>query len=148
MYDKKLSTIIAFVILSAAVLLSVFLRERYYHVFYHFFVISIIILSLFLSMKDVFIILMAFSSVVWILGFFGIFAQINQLLVETAVIAGVALLLGWYEMKFKVEKGKANTILDYKKKEIGELQRKIAGIGAENNAALDEIKKFRKEFRD
>lgn len=149
MYNKNLAFAVAFSLMAAGVALTGILKEAsFYHVFYHLFLVAVIIFSLFLSMKDIFIILMLFSSAVWALGFFEVVTAVHELLAETAVIILLALALGLYELKFKVEKNKASTILEYKKKEISDLAAKIAVLNSSNNAVTEEIRKFRKEFRD
>ena len=149
MYNKKFAFFAAFALMIAGVALTALLKEKsFYHVFYHLFLVAVIIFSLFLSMKDIFIILMLFSSAVWALGFFEIVTSVHELLAETAVIIMLALALGIYELKFKVEKNKSATILEYKKKEINEMTAKIAELNTANNNLTEEIRKYRKEFRD
>ncbi len=147
MYNKKLIYIIAIIIMVFSFLVTLFVPEKdFFHIFYHLFLISIIILSLFISMKTIFNIIMIFSAFIWALTFFDILTMTQQLLLETLVIIFSGILLGWYEVKFKYEKNEMELIMSYKRKENNNLQQKINEENSENEALLNEIKEYRKKL--
>ena len=147
MYNKKAVLIIAFIFMAAGSVLMAFMPEtKFFHLPFHLMVISVILLSLFLSIKDIIIVVMLAASVVWWLGFLEVIKDISQLLVETIVLLLCASVLGWYEFTYRIEKSKQETIVEYKKEQVEEVNRSIAGLKYENDNILSEIKKHRKKF--
>jgi hypothetical protein len=147
MPNKNLMTYAAYALIAAAVLLTAFTPEaRFMHVWYQAAVLAVIMLSVFMSMKDVVIIILVSSCVVWGMGFFDIIRQMHQLMLETSVILLSGLALGWYEMNYKKEKTSQATIINYKKSEIEGLAAKIAVLNRENHGLTEELKNMRKYF--
>lgn len=147
MPNKSMITAVSFAVLAAAVLLTALLPEKkFFHVWYQLAVLSVIILSMYMPMKDILIIVMLSSCVVWSMGFFDVLKQMHQLMLETAVILLSCVALGWYEQNYKKEKGSQDTIISYKKGEIDGLAAKIAGLSNENHRLTEELKSMRKYF--
>jgi hypothetical protein len=109
-------------------------------------VLAVIILSMHMPMKDIFIIIMVSSCVVWGMGFFDIIRQMHQLMAETGVILLSGLALGWYELSYKKEKSGRDTIINYKKSEIEGLISVNAKLNKENHDLTEELKNMRKFF--
>jgi hypothetical protein len=147
MPNKNLMTYTAYAIIAAAVLLTAFTPEaKFMHVWYEAAVLAVIMLSVFMSMKDVVIIILISSCVVWGLGFFDIIRQMHQLMIETSIILLCGMALGWYELNYKKEKTEQATIINYKKSEIEGLASKIAVLNKENHHLTEELKNMRKYF--
>ena len=125
MPNKNIMTGAAYIIMAAAIFLTAFMPEsRFLHVWYQAAVLSVILLSMYMPMKDVIIIILISSCVVWGMGFFDIIRQMHQLMLETSIILLSGLALGWYELNYKKEKSTSATIINYKKSEIDGLDRK------------------------
>ena len=147
MPNKKIMTYAAYAIIAAAILLTAFTPEAgFMHVWYQAAVLAVILLSVYMSMKDVVIIILISSCVVWGMGFFDIIKQMHQLMLETSIILLSGLALGWYEMNYKKEKTGHTTIINYKKSEIDGLAAKIAALNRENHNLTEELKNMRKYF--
>ena len=142
--NKNLIFFTAIIIMIIATILSIRLPEtRFFHIAYHLFLIAILMFFLHMSMRDIFILIMVFSSIIWVLGIFDIIKEVNLLLFETVTIFMIAGLLGWYEMTFKSEKNKFAYIMTYKEKEINEMKDKIRLARKESEQVADETKKIR-----
>lgn len=147
MFNKKLIFLIAIILMIVSFAGTVFFPEKdIHHSFFHLFLISIIMLSLFISMKTIFNIIMIFSAFIWALTFFDILLMVQQLLVETLIIIFSGVLLGWYEVNFKHEKKEVELIISYKRKENDKLQQKINEKNSENESLMNEIKEYRKKL--
>jgi hypothetical protein len=147
MPNKNILTYAAYAIIAAAILLTAFTPEaKFLHIWYQLAVLAVIMLSVFMSMKDVVIIILISSCVVWAMGFFDIIRQMHQLMLETSIILLSGRALGWYEMSYKKEKTGQDMIINYKKSEIEGLASKIAVLNKENHNMTEELKNMRKFF--
>lgn len=149
MYNKKIIYIIAAIIMLISFLSTLYIPEKdFYHSFFHLFLTAVIILSLFVSMKTIFNIIMIFSAFIWALTFFDVLTMVQELLFETLIIIFSGILLGWYEINFKMEKNEIDLIISYKRKENDKLQQKINEENAENESLNNEIKELRKKLTE
>lgn len=147
MPNKNIMTLAGFAVIAAAVLLTAFMPEKsFFHVWYQAAVLAVIMLSMFMSMKDVAIIILFSSCIVWGLGFFDVIKQMHQLMLETSVILISVLALGFFEQNYKKEKSTQDTIIHYKKSEIDGLAAKIAVLNKDNHNLAEELKSMRKYF--
>jgi hypothetical protein len=147
MQNKNLFLGFAFALLAAAVALTAFAPEAVYgHLFLHLFVISIVVLALFMNIKDIIIIIMVSCSIIWAMGLFEVIKDVNHLLIETVIIISVATVLGWNEIKFKSLKQQQAHIVAYKKGQVEELRKMIITVEHENNEIMEKIKTYRKNF--
>ncbi|MBP7792481.1 MAG: hypothetical protein KA120_05400 [Candidatus Goldbacteria bacterium] len=147
--NKNTIIIISFILIIVSVFLTFVTNEsKYFHIWYQILIIPVILLSFFLSIKDVIIIIMVVSGVVWTMGFMGKINNIYQLLFETLIIIISAISLGWNELLYKKEREKIDTVIDYKKKQIEEMKNRIDGLNKESNLLLDEIKSIKKQLTD
>jgi len=142
--NKNLIFFAGLAILIVSTILAVLLPEiKFYHMPYHFFILAILLFFLYMNVRDIFILVMVFSSIIWALGIFDIIKDVNLLLFDTLTIFMVAGILGWYETTFKAEKNKFSYIITYKEKEIAEMNEKIRQARKESDLVTDEIKKIR-----
>lgn len=121
-------------------------EKKFFHIWYQTLVLAAIMLSIFMSIKDILIIMMLSSCVVWGMGFFEIITGLHQLILETAIILASGSALGWYELDYKKEKQKQDAIVEYKKNEISALSKKVAGLNKECHAINEELRNVRKIF--
>ena len=147
MLDKKIIYPVSIIITILSFILTVICKEEnWYHIFYHLFLLVIILLALFISMKTVFNLIMVFSAFIWALTFFDILTMVPQLLFETLVMIFSGLLLGFYEFSFKGEKAKFENIISYKKEENRKIEKNINELNSINENLLSEIKEIKKKL--
>jgi len=147
MHNKKGVIFFSYLFLLASAAAVYFLKENtFFHMGYHAAVISVVMLSLYLSMKDIVLVIMFFSAAIWGMGFFEILKMTNQLIAETSIILLIAVSMGWYEIVHRAEKSKQDTIVSYKKEQVEALKTEIAGLNSENSGVSEEIKKHRRKF--
>ncbi|MCX8093804.1 MAG: hypothetical protein N3E50_06505 [Candidatus Goldbacteria bacterium] len=145
--NKKTIVLISFILIIISVFLTFITKEnRYYHIWYHILIIPVILLSVFFSIKDIIIIIMVVSGIIWAMGFIERIVNVYQLFFETFIIIISTISLGWYELLFKKEKEQIEIVVDYKKKQIEEIKNRIENLNKESNSILDEIKKIKKEL--
>jgi len=145
--NKKSVIIISFILIFLCVFLTFITREnKFFHIWYQALIIPIILLSVFISIKDIIIIIMVISGIVWAMGFMEKITNIYQLFFETIIIIISTISLGWYELSFKKEKEQIEIVIDYKKKQIEEIKNRIDKLNIESNLLLEEIKTIRKEL--
>jgi hypothetical protein len=147
MRNKNLVIGLSFIIIIAAITLTAMLPEqKFFHLGYEIIILAVVLLSMYLPVKDVIIIILVSSCVVWSMGFFEFISQLQQLIVETCVIIAASCAIGWYESNYNLEKKQNDTIVAYKNGEMNELTRKIAGLNKENHEILEETKRIRQIF--
>lgn len=147
MFNKKIIYIVSIILAILSFIFTVFCKEEYwFHIFYHLFLLIIVILALFISMKTVFNLIMIFSAFIWALTFFDILTMVPQLLFETIVMIFSGLLIGFYEFSFKGEKSKFENIISYKKEENIKLEKNINEQNSINEKLLNEIKELKKNL--
>ena len=147
MYNRKAVLITAFLLLAAGTVLTAVLPEsKLLHITFHVAVVSVILLSLYLSVKDIVITVLFVASVIWSLGFFGVLENIGQLIVETAVLLLCAAVLGWYDLSHRLEKEKQETIVEYKQGQLDELNASVNALKRDNEEIHNKIKVYRKKF--
>jgi hypothetical protein len=147
MPNKTILTAVSFIIIAAAVLLTALTPEnKFFHLWYQASILAVVILSMYMGMKDIFIIVMIFSCVVWGMGFFDVIKQMHQLMIETSIVLLSGLALGFYELNYKKEKHSRDTIMNYKKGEIEGLASRISGLNKENHNLTEDLKSMRKYF--
>lgn len=145
--NKKTVVIISFILIIISVFLTFVIKEnKYFHICYQILIVPVILLSVFFSIKDIIIIIMVVSGIVWAMGFMGKIAYINQLFIETIILIISTISLGWYEFLYKKEKEQIEIVIDYKKKQIEEIKNKMDNLNKESNLLLDEIKKIKKQL--
>ena len=145
--NKKSVIIISFILIFLCIVLTFITREnKFFHIWYQVLIIPIILLSVFISIKDIIIIIMVVSGIVWAMGFMEKITNIYQLFFETIIIIISTISLGWYELSFKKEKEQIDIVIDYKKKQIEEIKNRIDNLNKESNLLLEEIKIIRKEL--
>ncbi len=145
--NKKTVVLISFILIIICVFLTFIMKEdKYFHIWYQFLIIPVILLSVFFSIKDIIIIIMVISGVVWAMGFMGKITNIYQLFFETIVVIVSTISLGWYEILYKKEQEQIEIVVDYKKKQIDEIKKRIDSLNKESNLLLEEIKKIRKQL--
>jgi hypothetical protein len=147
MRNKKAVFIVSFIIITLAIALSAILPEKkFFHIGYQAIILAVVLLSIYLPIRDVMIILMISSCVVWSMGFFEVVSDLHPLILETAVVLAASFALGWFELAYEKEKKQMDAVVDYKKKENAELTGKITQLNRDNQAILDETKSVRKIF--
>ena len=147
MPNKKLVLSISFALTAAAIVLTVLLPEKkFFHIGYQAIILAAIMLSMYMPIRDVMLIMMLSSCVVWGMGFFEVVGDLHQLILETAVVLAASFALGTYEMGYENEKKQMDAIVAYKKDEIAKMSGKIAQLNRDNQAILDETKNIRKLF--
>ena len=147
MPNKNVLKGLSFTMIAVAVALTALLPEaRFFHAWYQLAALAVIMFSMYMPVKDVFIIAMLSSCVVWGMGFFDILRQMHQLVVETAVILLSCAALAWHETNYKREKSERDTIISYKKGEIAGLEARISTLNGENHRLTEELKGMRKYF--
>ncbi len=147
MPNKGVLYYLSFAVFTASILLTAIMPEsRYFHLWYQASVLAVIMLSMYISIKDVFIVVLLVSCAVWGLGFFDIITGFRQLTLETIVIISAAAALGIYEKESKREIAQQDAVVLYKKGELEAVSAKIAVLNRENQSLTDEIKRLRKLF--
>ncbi len=144
--NKLLLAISILAIIAGTALTAVMPEKKFFHIWYQTLVLAVIMLSIFMSIKDIIIIIMLSSCVVWGMGFFEIVTGLHQLILETAIILASGSALGWYELDYKKEKQKQDAIVEYKKNEISGLTKKVSDLNRENHTVAEELKNVRKIF--
>ena len=145
MSDKKTSLILSIILLAAAIALSALLPENeFMHAPFQLVVIAVILLAVHMQMKDIIIIVMLVSAVIWGLAFYEVVGQTRQLIAENAVIFAVSLVLGLYETGYREEKHRLVVVANYKKKESEDLRGEIAAMNLENHNIMEKIKEYKK----
>lgn len=145
--NKKTVVIISFIFIIFSVFLTFIIKEnKYFHIWYHVLIVPVILLSVFLSIKDIIIIIMVVSGIVWAMGFIEKIIFVQQLFIETIIIIISTISLGWHELIYKKEKEKIEIVVDYKKKQIEEIKNKIDNLNKGSNLLLEEIKKIKKQL--
>jgi hypothetical protein len=147
MSDKKLILVFSLLLIAIAIALTAFLPENeFMHAPFQMIVISVILLSIHMQMKDIIIIVMLVSAVIWGLAFYEVIGQTHQLIAENAIIFAVSLVLGLYETGYREEKHKLVVVANYKKKETETLRNEITALNAENHSIMEKIKEYKKYF--
>ncbi len=145
--NKKTVVIISLILIISSIFLTLLTKEnKYFHIWYQILILPVILLSVFFSIKDIIIIIMVVSGVVWAMGFIEKIANVYQLFFETIIIIISTISLGWHELLYKKEKEQIEIVIDYKKKQIEGIRNKIDNLNKESNLLLDEIKKIKKQL--
>jgi len=147
MSDKKSVIFISVLIIIASLAMSAFLPESAaMHAPFQMIVIAVILLYIHMQMKDIIIIVMLSSAVMWGLAFYEIVIQTPQLIAENAVIFAVSFVLGIYETGYRDEKRRLTVVANYKKKEADAMKTEIAELNRENHEITEKIKEYKKFF--
>lgn len=144
--NKKTVVIISFILIIINIVLTFLIQEnKYFHICYQILIIPVILLSIFFPIKDIIIIIMVVSGIVWV-GFRGEMSYVNQLLIETIILIISTISLGCYEFLYKKEKEQLETVIHYKRKQIEEIKNTTDNLTKENNLLLEEIKEIKKRL--
>jgi hypothetical protein len=145
--NKKNIVIVSFILIIISIFLTFITNEnKYFHIWYHALIIPVILLSVFFSIKDIIIIIMVTSGIIWAMGFIEKVTYVHELFFETIILIISTMSLGWHEILYKREKEQIEIVIDYKKKEIEEIKNRIENLNKESNLLLDEIKKIKKQL--
>lgn len=148
MSDKKLTMVVSFLIIIAGIALTALLPEELIlHVPFQLMIIAVILLSVHMNARDIIILLLITSIVVWGISlYYEVLKNTMPLALETVVLFASCLILALYETNFKEEKHKLNVVSNYKKKESEILRAEIQAMTAENHKITESIKEFKKYF--
>lgn len=145
--NKNTVYIVSFAIIAAAVALSFVMPEkRFFHIPVFLLLIPVILLSAYLSFKDILLLTVAAFSVLFSLIYFGVIKMAPQLLAETAVLTAVILVLGFREDEYSAKKAENRAVLEFKKKEVLEAKQRLIEAERENHRIIEETKALRKKF--
>ncbi len=147
MSNKNITLILAFVLVICAIGLTAVIPEKLFlHVPFQLMIIAVVLLSLHMNARDIVILLLISSGVVWGMSRYDIIKNVNQLYLEIGVLFLSSFILGIYETNYKDEKHKLNVVWNYKKKETENLKAEIQELTAENHRITESIKEFKKYF--
>ena len=147
MSNKNLTLILAFVLVICAIGLTAVIPEHLFlHVPFQLMIIAVVLLSLHMNARDIVILLMISTGVIWGMSRYDIIKNVNQLYLEAGILFLSSFILGIYETNYKDEKHKLNVVWNYKKKETETLKTEIQELTAENHRITESIKEFKKYF--
>ncbi|HDT15103.1 MAG TPA: hypothetical protein ENN55_02725 [Firmicutes bacterium] len=147
MSNHRLIAAGAFLIIIACIALTAVVpEEKHGHLFIHLLIIPVIMLSVFLHLKDVVIITMFSCAGVWALGLLGLLENVYILIPETAVLIFAAFVVGMNRDVFKKERRRTADIINYKKEEKESVLAELGKLGAENAEIVSEIRELRRRF--
>ena len=145
--NKNAVYAVSFALIAVSVALSFFMPEKkYFHFPVFLLLIPVILLSAYLSFKEILLLVVASFSVLFALMYFGIIKMAPQLIAETAVLTSVVLVLGFREDEYEVKKGENKAVLEFKKKEVMEVKQRLMEAERENQRIIEETKALRKKF--
>jgi predicted membrane protein len=145
MLNKKTVMVSGVIILLLGIVLSAVLPEAVFlHAAFQLLVVAVVLLSAYMSVKDILIVVLIAVSVVLGMGFFEIIQQVPQLMFETGTIIMVLLVLEFYENGHKEEHHRVTVISNYKKNEVDNLKVSLEALNAENHVINENIKEIRK----
>lgn len=147
MSNKKITMFVSFVLVICAIgLTAIIPEELFLHVPFQLIIIAVALLSVHMNAKDIIILLLISSVVMWGMSRYEIIKNVNALYLEIAVLFASGFILGIYESNYKDEKHKLNVVWNYKKKETDNIKTEIQALTAENHRIMESIKELKKYF--
>jgi hypothetical protein len=142
-----MTLLLAFILVICAIGLTAVIPENLFlHVPFQLMIIAVVLLSLHMNVRDIVILLLISSGVMWGMSRYDIIRNVNQLYLEAGILFLSGFILGIYETNYKDEKHKLNVVWNYKKKETENLKTEIQELTAENHRITESIKEFKKYF--
>ena len=140
--------VVSFLIIIAGIVLTALLpEEMFLHVPFQLMIIAVILLSVHMNARDIIILLLITSIVVWGISiYYEVLKNTLPLALETVVLFASCLMLALYETNYKEEKHKLNVVWNYKRKETELLKAEIQALTAENHKITESIKEYKKYF--